>query len=98
MALTLPTQERAPVSTVVPAGRETPAAQLCVDGQVLRMVDVEGSFGPGYSRLPIVLRLLAENVLRNTKGEERNQAVEALHGWLESGTSAAEIGFLPTRV
>ncbi|MDQ0675358.1 aconitate hydratase [Pseudarthrobacter siccitolerans] len=84
--------------TVVPAGPETPATQLSVNGQVLRMVDVETSFGPGYSRLPIVLRLLAENVLRNMKGQERNQAVEALHAWLESGTSTAEIEFLPTRV
>jgi aconitate hydratase len=86
------------VSTAAPAGPETSAAQLSVNGQVLQMVDVEASFGHGYSRLPVVLRLLAENVQRNMKGEERDQAMDALRGWLDTGTSTAEIEFLPTRV
>ena len=61
-------------------------------------MDIEGAFGPAYARLPIVLRLLAENVERNMTGQERDQAMEALRGWLETGTSTAEIEFLPNRV
>ena len=86
------------MSTAAPVSPETSAAQLSVNGQVLRMVDIEASFGPGYSRLPVVLRLLAENVLRNMKGQERNQAMDALRRWLERGTSTEEIEFLPSRV
>ncbi|RAM35586.1 aconitate hydratase AcnA [Arthrobacter globiformis] len=71
---------------------------LSVNGEVLQSVDIEGAFGSGYSRLPVVLRLLAENVQRNMAGQEREQAMDALRNWLATGTSTAEIEFLPTRV
>ena len=62
------------------------------------MTDTEGAFGPDYGRLPVVLRLLAENVQRNMRGDERAEAVGALRRWLDTGSSTAEIDFLPIRV
>ena len=71
---------------------------LSVNGEILQAVDIEGAFGARFSRLPVVLRLLAENVQRNMAGQEREQAMDALRNWLATGTSTAEIEFLPTRV
>ncbi|MGF9649387.1 aconitate hydratase AcnA [Pseudarthrobacter oxydans] len=84
--------------TTTPAGPQPPAAKLRVNGEVLYAVDTKGAFGPDYGRLPMVLRLLAENVQRNMTGGERRHGMEALHRWLSTGTSTAEIEFLPTRV
>jgi aconitate hydratase len=50
------------------------------------------------ARLPAVLLLLLENVLRNTQGDERDQAVSAILAWLDQGSSVAEVPFLPNRV
>ncbi|GAB13324.1 aconitase [Arthrobacter globiformis NBRC 12137] len=86
------------MSIATAAGSHPSVTRLEVNGEVLRAVDIEGAFGPDYPRLPIVLRLLAENVQRNMTGHERDQAMDALRGWLDSGTSTAEIEFLPTRV
>jgi aconitate hydratase len=86
------------MSIATAAGSHPSVTRLEVNGEVLRAVDIEGAFGPDYPRLPIVLRLLAENVQRNMTGHERDQAMDALCGWLDSGTSTAEIEFLPTRV
>ncbi|MFD1212966.1 aconitate hydratase AcnA [Arthrobacter sp. GCM10027362] len=80
------------------AGSPPGVTQLSIHGEVLQAVDIRGAFGPGFDRLPVVLRLLAENVQRNMAGREREQAMEALRAWLGSGTSTAEIEFLPTRV
>ncbi|MFP3462236.1 aconitate hydratase AcnA [Arthrobacter globiformis] len=71
---------------------------LSVNGEILQAVDIESAFGTGFDRLPVVLRLLAENVQRNMAGREREQAMDALRNWLATGTSTAEIEFLPTRV
>jgi aconitate hydratase len=49
-------------------------------------------------RLPIVLRLLLENLARNTQGAEREQGIKAITDWLDHGTSQAEIPFLPLRI
>jgi aconitate hydratase len=62
------------------------------------VVDMPGLFGEHLRRLPVVLRLLLENVIRTASGAERAQAVEAIFGWLEHGTSEAEIAFQPGRV
>jgi aconitate hydratase len=80
------------------AGSETRLARLSVNGEVLQAVDIEGAFGAGFERLPVVLRLLTENVQRNMAGREREHAMDALRNWLATGTSTAEIEFLPTRV
>jgi aconitate hydratase len=61
-------------------------------------IDLPAMFGADLFRLPVVLRLLLENVLRNMRGGERDAAVQALLAWLETGTSEAEIAFQPGRV
>jgi aconitate hydratase len=86
------------MSIAAAAASHPSVTRLEVNGEVLLAVDTEAAFGLGYSRLPVVLRLLAENVQRNMAGQERDQAMDALRRWLETGTSTAEIEFLPTRV
>src|SRR4051794_37947216 len=93
-----PVRESVHMSTATAAGSNPSVAHLEVNGEVLRAVDIEGAFGPDYVRLPIVLRLLAENVQRNMAGLERQHAMDALRRWLDTGTSTAEVEFLPTRV
>ncbi|MFE5838240.1 aconitate hydratase AcnA [Arthrobacter sp. NPDC056493] len=80
------------------AGSDPCIASLSVNGEVLQAVDIERAVGAGFARLPVVLRLLAENVQRNMAGQEREQATDALRNWLATGSSTAEIEFLPTRV
>ena len=48
--------------------------------------------------LPVVLRLLLENVVRHQRGAERAATVAALFDWLRDGASEAEIAFQPGRV
>lgn len=86
------------MSIVTAAGSSPAVTHLNVNGEVLQAVDTERAVGTDYARLPIVLRLLAENVERNMAGHEREQALEALRRWLGTGTSTSEIEFLPTRV
>jgi aconitate hydratase len=73
-------------------------ARLTVDGASYRYVDLPGLFGAKLQALPVVLRLLLENVIRNTEGDERQQAVEGLLAWALRATSVAEIAFQPNRV
>ncbi len=69
-----------------------------LDGTRYACLDLPAEFGTDYFRLPVVLRLLLENALRNMQGAERDAAVAALFGWLAHGTSEAEIAFQPGRV
>jgi len=55
-------------------------------------------FGERYFQLPIVLRLLLDNVVRHETGAEQEAAVAAIFSWLETGRSTAEIPFRPGRV
>jgi aconitate hydratase len=73
-------------------------ARLTAGNASLRFVDLPGMFGETLYRLPVVLRLLLENVIRNTQGDERRLAVEGIVEWLENGTSEVEIAFQPDRV
>jgi aconitate hydratase len=73
-------------------------ARLTAGDASLRFVDLPGMFGDTLYRLPVVLRLLLENVIRNTHGDERRLAVEGIVEWLEHGTSEVEIAFQPDRV
>ncbi|CAN7367726.1 aconitate hydratase AcnA [Massilia sp. LjRoot122] len=75
-----------------------PPAYLDHDGQAHRLVDLPALFGQRLLRLPVVLRLLLENILRNSPEEERQAGIDAVFGWLEHGTSDAEIAFQPGRV
>ncbi|WKK18849.1 aconitate hydratase AcnA [Achromobacter insolitus] len=73
-------------------------AAFTLDGIRYTYLDLPGMYGAEYFRLPVVLRLLLENALRNMRDAERDAAATALFGWLERGTSEAEIAFLPGRV
>ncbi|MET0964538.1 MAG: aconitate hydratase AcnA, partial [Noviherbaspirillum sp.] len=75
-----------------------PPAHLEHAGRRYRFVDLPGLFGPELAQLPVVLRVLLENLIRNTSGAERTGAVDAVFKWLESGTSEWEIAFQPGRV
>ena len=50
------------------------------------------------ARLPVVLRVLLENVARTQSGAERDAAIGALLEWEARGTSEAEIEVQPVRV
>ncbi|MFC4274611.1 aconitate hydratase AcnA [Achromobacter aloeverae] len=73
-------------------------SELAVDDERYTIIDLHAVAGARLAQLPVVLRLMLENVLRNTHGAERDQAVQALLGWLETGRSEAEIPFQPARV
>lgn len=75
-----------------------PPAHFDHAGNRYRMVDLPGAFGDSLYRLPLVLRLLLENLVRNTEGDERQAGIDAIFGWLERGTSEAEIAYQPGRV
>ncbi len=63
-----------------------------------RALDMPRLFGPDWPRLPHVLRILAENALRTAAPGEEAGLVAAFRAWLNGGTSAAEIAFLPGRI
>jgi aconitate hydratase len=75
-----------------------PVGNLSVNGLSYRVIDLPALFGPRLRELPCVLRILLENTIRNADGAERDAAVAALFGWLERGSSEAEIAFQPGRV
>lgn len=74
------------------------ASTLEVGGKSYCILDLPALFGDNLYRLPVVLRLLLENVARNGVGQERDDALAALLKWLDSGTSEAEIPFQPNRI
>ena len=73
-------------------------AHFTLNGASYSCLDLPAEYGADYFRLPVVLRLLLENALRNMQGAERDAAVAALFGWLAHGTSESEIAFQPGRV
>ena len=75
-----------------------PAGRLAVRGESLRIVDLPALGGERLARLPVVLRLLLENVARCQDGSDRVAATGAILGWLAHATSEAEIPFVPGRV
>ncbi|MFP4594204.1 aconitate hydratase AcnA [uncultured Ralstonia sp.] len=75
-----------------------PRASVSVGDVTYHYVDLPAMFGSTLMRLPVVLRLLLENMIRNTAGEERQRAVNGVLRWLDAGTSEEEIAFQPNRV
>ncbi|WP_138413578.1 aconitate hydratase AcnA [Sinomonas gamaensis] len=80
------------------AERTVADRRLVHDAAELRVVDVQAAAGEAFARWPVVLRLLAENVLRNVEAGERERSLAALVRWLERASSEEEIEFLPGRV
>ena len=75
-----------------------PTTQLRVADASYRLIDLPAAAGARLTALPVVLRLLLENVLRHREGAEREAAASALLAWPDTGTSEAEIAFQPGRV
>ena len=71
---------------------------LSLHGQTHAVVNLRAACGERFAQLPVVLRLLMENAIRNMRGEERERAVAAILAWLETGSSEEEIAFQPGRV
>ncbi|MCB8821100.1 aconitate hydratase AcnA [Microvirga rosea] len=62
-----------------------------------RVVDLRAETGENLLRLPYILRIILENVLR-TAGDDAPRAKDAILNWLDRGQSEEEIPFLPCRV
>ena len=73
-------------------------AELNAAAGSLRIVDLQAFAGKRLVRMPWVLRLLLENVLRCAQHDEKDAAANALLAWLENGSSDVEIPFQPGRV
>ncbi len=73
-------------------------AALSLQGRNYRYVNLAQVAPAHWAALPCVLRLLLENVVRHTAGEERDRYVQALLDWLPQGRSEQEIPFQPGRV
>ncbi|MDM0112002.1 aconitate hydratase AcnA [Variovorax sp. J22R133] len=78
--------------------QDFPVGLIDIGGTTAALVDMPALFGSELQRLPVVLRLLLENVVRNMRGAERSAAVAAIFQWLQTGSSDAEIAFQPGRV
>lgn len=74
---------------------ETSFMRLVVAGQEYLTVDLPAICKDRLNRLPVVLRLLMENVARNMEGVEKEAALLA---WTDACASEAEIAFQPRRV
>ncbi len=72
-------------------------AVVTINGRDHRIVDLPAAAASNLERLPHILRIMLENVLR-AAGEDAPRAKAAILGWLESGRSGEEIPFLPGRV
>ncbi|GER23910.1 aconitate hydratase [Zafaria cholistanensis] len=73
-------------------------ATIEVEGRAFRVADVRAALGGDFARLPVVLRLLAENTLRRSTAAEGARTVRNLSRWLEARTSEEELEFWPQRV
>lgn len=68
-------------------------------GTPRRIAPAASAFGEGFARLPHVFRIWVENLLRQPlTPAEWTRALEAIRGWLGTGTSTAELSFLPGRL
>ncbi|SCW50775.1 aconitase [Rhizobium mongolense subsp. loessense] len=72
--------------------------ELPIAGNNYRAIDLRSDFGADLDRLPWLMRIMLENCIRNSEGDERNKLVEHFRSWLIGGTSQQEIPFYPGRV
>ncbi|KKX24865.1 aconitate hydratase AcnA [Rhizobium sp. LC145] len=70
---------------------------LEAEGCVYQFIDLEKETDGKLNQMPFIHRILLENVLRRG-GEDAEAAKAAILAWLDTGTSEAEIPFLPNRV
>jgi aconitate hydratase len=67
-------------------------------GQTYTITDLHAEVGDDVARMPVIHRILIENVLRKGDAETIAATRAAMQDWLAQGTSEAEIDFYPTRV
>ncbi|QIV87265.1 aconitate hydratase AcnA [Glutamicibacter mishrai] len=67
-------------------------------GQRYSATDLRAALGAEFSRLPVVLRLLAENTLRRSSTGEGARTVANLKDWLREHRSEAELEYWPHRI
>jgi aconitate hydratase len=72
-------------------------ATVAVNRRQHRVVDLPKAAEGHLERLPHILRIMLENVLRNA-GDDAPRAKAAILNWLKTGRSEEEIPFLPGRV
>lgn len=72
-------------------------ADIMVTGRPHRIVDLPAAAEGHLGRLPHILRIMLENVLR-TADDDAPRAEAAILRWLDGGRSEEEIPFLPGRV
>ncbi|MGW1424221.1 aconitate hydratase AcnA [Bradyrhizobium manausense] len=70
---------------------------LDVADKTYRIAGIRAVIGDDLTRLPVILRILLENVLRHA-GAESEAAAAAIRDWLRRGTSEREIAFQPARI
>lgn len=67
-------------------------------GNSYSATDLRAALGAEFDRLPVVLRLLAENTLRRSSLEEGARTTANLKDWLQEHTSEAELEYWPHRI
>ena len=72
-------------------------SQIQIDNRRFQCIDLHAAAGAALVRLPVIHRILLENVLR-TAGADANRFRSAILDWADHGTSKEEIAFLPNRV
>ena len=73
--------------------------ELSSSGNCYRVSDLSREAGENLVKMPWILRILLENVLRKNEDAASIAATKtALADWLDHGSSEAEIEFYPTRV
>ena len=73
--------------------------ELSSSGNCYRIIDLSREAGENLVKMPWILRILLENVLRKNEDAASIAATKtALADWLDRGSSEAEIEFYPTRV
>ena len=66
--------------------------------ETTRCIDLPGAVGGAIVRMPVVHRILLENILRHQDGSTAQAAIGMFLAWLETGSSEQEIQFLPNRI
>ncbi|MCG7393430.1 aconitate hydratase AcnA [Microvirga sp. ACRRW] len=74
-----------------------PVDAITIDGLLYLIADLPKAAGASLERLPHILRVMLENVLRNAE-DDAPRAKAAILNWLNRGSSEEEIPFLPGRV
>ena len=72
--------------------------EIVSSGKRYRMIDLPAEAGVMLAKMPWMLRILLENVLRKGGDDAGAEAMAALAGWLEKGSSEAEIEIYLMRV